>query len=298
MSRGAWPATGSTRVYNVSVRFVLIDFHTHTRASDGVLSPPALLALARARGVAMLAITDHDTVDGYRAVQRCGAAQAGVRLIAGVEFSCRWSATTVHIVGLGIECEHPAMRTALGVLGRARQLRGRTIAERLAARGMPGALEGALALADGSQLGRPHFAAWMVAQGHVADPGAAFQRFLGQGRPGDVKAHWPELATVVGWIGEAGGVAVLAHPCKYRFTGMKLRRLLVDFTAAGGRAIEVQSGQPNAQQFAHLMRCADEFKLEISAGSDFHREAPYLAPPGVALPRQQGLRGVWQRWAG
>ena len=104
--------------------------------------------------------------------------------------------------------------------------------------------------AGDSQLGRPHFAAWMVEQGHVADLNQAFDRYLGQGKTGDVKAFWPELAEVTGWIVAAGGVAVIAHPLKYRFTRMKLRRLVMDFMAAGGAAIEIISGRQTADQTA------------------------------------------------
>lgn len=289
MGRGVLPSIKTVQ----SVKTVLIDFHTHTSASDGALPPAELIARARARGVEVLAITDHDTVDGYLAV---AGTEAGLRLVSGVEFSCRWSGTTVHIVGLGIDCAHPAMREGLAVLDTARAERGAKIAERLAGRGFPGALEGALREAGDSQLGRPHFAAWMVGQGHVADFSAAFDRYLGQGKIGDVKAFWPELADVVGWITAAGGVAVVAHPYKYRFTGMKLRRLLVDFVAAGGTAIEIHSGRQTAEQRRQLERYAREYSLEISAGSDFHRDMSYGPELGVEAPASDGLRGVWERW--
>jgi predicted metal-dependent phosphoesterase TrpH len=276
---------------------VLIDFHTHTAASDGALSPADLLARARERQLAMLAITDHDTVAGYRAVvaehmQTPGA----VRLISGIEFSCRWSGTTIHILGLGMDCEHPAMIEGLAMLGNARVERGQKIARRLELLGFEGALEGALAEAGASQLGRPHFSAWMVARGHVSDHSEAFAKFLGQGKTGDVKAFWPELATVVRWITDAGGVAVIAHPLKYKFTRMKLRRLVIDFMAAGGEAIELASGYQTPDQTAQLRRIAAEFALEVSVGSDYHRDGPYNPQPGVELPALDGLRGVWERW--
>tara|TARA_R110002072_G_scaffold51201_20_gene137126 strand:- start:638 stop:1489 length:852 start_codon:yes stop_codon:yes gene_type:complete len=278
---------------------VLIDFHTHTTASDGALAPLELLARARERGVGMFAVTDHDTIDGFLSL-RDRAAQHGepVRLIPGVELSCRWSGTTVHIVGLGFDSEHAAMREALEYMENARSQRGEQIAERLARRGFPGALEGALGEAGEGQLGRPHFAAWMVQQGHVKDAQQAYGRYLGQGKVGDVKAFWPDLERVVGWIVRAGGVAVVAHPYKYRFTGMKLRRLLVDFVAAGGGAIELLSGYQTPQQTAQIRRYAAEFGLEVSVGSDFHRDTPYSAEPGVSVPALQGLRGVWERWDG
>ncbi len=276
---------------------MLIDFHCHSRASDGALTPQELLERARSNDIRMLAITDHDTVAGYRqAAQQLGEYVGAPQLVPGVEFSCRWSGTTVHIVGLGVDVEHPAMQEGVSEMDQARRERGEKIASRLASRGFPGALEGALAEAGDSQLGRPHFSAWMVSQGLVADHNEAFDKYLGQGKPGDVKAFWPELARVVGWIVDAGGVAVIAHPLKYRFTRMKLRRLVVDFIAAGGGAIEIQSGRQTPDQIAQLSRLAAEFELEVSVGSDFHRDGPYWPDLGVELPRLGELRGVWERW--
>jgi predicted metal-dependent phosphoesterase TrpH len=277
---------------------VLVDFHTHTTASDGALAPGALLERAQAAGVALLAITDHDTVAGYRAAAAiCSRAPVSLRLIPGVEFSCCWSGTTVHIVGLGMDCDHPAMVRGLRLLEQARGKRAAVIAERLGALGFAGALAGAEAEAGESQLGRPHFAAWLVASGHVADHDEAFDRYLGQGRTGDVKTFWPPLGEVIGWIADAGGRAVVAHPLKYRLTRMKLRRLVADFTAGGGGAIEILSGRQTVEQCGQLQRLAREFRLEVSVGSDFHRDAAYGPRLGVELPQLRGLRGVWERWA-
>lgn len=277
---------------------MLIDFHTHTSASDGTLDPCELVARALASKIALLAITDHDTVTGYLAAAVYHRPDSGgMRLIPGIELSCQWSGTTIHILGLGIDCEHPVMRGALASMDAARRERGALIASRLASRGFHGALQGALAQAGDSQLGRPHFAAWMVQQGHVRDHSQAFDQYLGQGKTGDVKAFWPELAEVVRWITAAGGAAVIAHPLKYRFTGMKLRRFIVDFVAAGGSGIEVLSGYQTPDQIAQLKRLAGDFNLEISAGSDFHGDAPYRAPLGVESAPFEGLRSVWERWS-
>ena len=276
---------------------MLIDFHTHSSASDGALSPFDLLQRARERKVSLLAITDHDTVAGYRAAAAHYTQNFDdVRLISGVEFSCVWSGVTVHVVGLGIDCAHPAMTEALKTLDAARIARAEKIALRLDKLGFAGALAGAQREAGESQLGRPHFAAWMVDNGHVADLNEAFDRYLGQGKTGDVKAFWPSLERVVQWIVAAGGVPVLAHPLKYRLTRMKLRRLVVDFMAPGGLAVEIISGRQTQDQVLQLQRLAREFELEVSVGSDFHRDGPYSPLLGVELPRSEGLRGVWERW--
>lgn len=247
----------------------------------------------------MLAITDHDTVRGYNWLEQAALDEAetgSLKLIPGVEFSCRWSGVTIHILGLGMNYQHPAMVEGLAVLNQARVDRGKKIAKRLSALGFEGALEGAMDKAGESQLGRPHFASWMVEQQHVDDHNQAFDKYLGQGKTGDVKAFWPDLAQVVSWITAAGGVAVIAHPLKYRFTRMKLRRLVIDFMAASGQGVEILSGRQTPDQTAQLKRLAEEFELEVSVGSDFHRDSPYGATIGVELPPLGELRGVWQRW--
>jgi predicted metal-dependent phosphoesterase TrpH len=274
---------------------VLIDFHTHTNASDGGLAPVELLRRAAAAGIASLAITDHDTVAGFRAAAAYYTHNPGeMRLVPGIEFSCRWSATTVHIVGLGIDCDHPAMSAGVARLAGARLERAATIGERLGRFGFDDALAGALHHAGESQVGRPHFAAWLVEQGHVGDVGEAFDRYLGAGKPGDVKAFWPELAEVVGWIVAAGGIAVIAHPLSYRFTRMKLRRLVAAFRECGGTGIEVLNGRQAREETDRLLRLALEFRLQVSAGSDFHSDGPYAPPLGVDVSALAAHDNVWE----
>jgi len=265
---------------------MIIDFHTHSHASDGALSPSELIRQAIAAGISRFAITDHDTVAGYREVLEQGPElPPGFDLVAGVELSCVWSNTTIHVVGLDVDIEHPVLVAALQRLDAARRERAEIIASRLEKEGMAGALAGAKAAAGSSQLGRPHFAAWMVEQGHSSDANEAFDKYLGSGKMGDVKACWPELAEVVEWIVVSGGMAVLAHPMKYRMTRMKLRRLVADFIAAGGRTIEVYSGRQTADQTIDLCRLANEYDLLASVGSDFHQAYEYGAPLGVDLAR-------------
>ena len=293
------PAAESISAEALSLKIVLIDFHTHTSASDGALAPAELVDRALEQGVDLLAVTDHDTVAGYLAAADHYRGDPGaLRLVSGVELSCRWSGTTVHVVGLGLDTQAPSISTGLAKLDRARVERARKIDRRLQRKGFDGALEGARRHAGDSQLGRPHFAAWLVEQGHVKDANQAFDRYLGQGKLGDVKAFWPELAEVTGWITESGGVAVLAHPLKYRFTRMKLGRLVKDFVAAGGEALEIVSARQTPDQVRSLCRLAREHDLEVSLGSDFHRDGPYSPQLGVELPRLEGLRGVWERFLG
>ncbi len=276
---------------------MLIDFHCHTTASDGALSPAEIIDRALARNIRQFAITDHDTMAGYRAAAEYYTHIPGqMRLIPGVEFSCRWSGTTIHILGVGVDEQHPAMAAGLVRLAQARLDRGEKIGQRLEAKGFVGAHAGALAIAGDSQLGRPHFAQWLIDQGHVANFNQAFDKYLGQGKIGDVKAFWPEMAEVTAWIVESGGVAIVAHPLVYRFTRMKLRRLIVDFKLAGGQAVEILNGRQTKDQTEQLKRLAEDFELEVSVGSDFHRDSTYGAELGVDLGQLAQLNGVWQRW--
>lgn len=276
---------------------MLIDFHTHTTASDGALSPEQLVDRALQRDLHLFAITDHDTVAGYQAAAAYYTRIGGeMTLLSGIEFSCRWSGLTVHVVGLDVDCADPTLRAGIERLGRARLDRAAVIADRLRQRGFAGALEGALEQAGSSQPGRPHFAAWLVEQGHVKDTSQAFNRYLGQGKVGDVQAFWPELAEVTAWIVAAGGVAVLAHPLKYRLTRSKLGRLVADFQAAGGSAIEILNGYQTPDQSRQLRALAQEGGLEVSGGSDFHRDSSWGPDLGVELRHLGALRGVWERW--
>ena len=261
---------------------MIIDFHTHSHASDGALSPAELLSQAQAAGVNRFAITDHDTVAAYAELKGQGLPAGGdLELVTGTELSCLWSGVGVHIVGLGVRLDAPALVAGLARLESAREERAVIIAQRLEARGMPGALEGARRVAGVSQIGRPHFATWMVENGHVRDMNKAFDRFLGTGKIGDVKTCWPAMAEVIDWIRAAGGTAVLAHPLKYKLTRMKLRRLIVDFVAAGGGAMEAFSGRQSQDQTDDLCALAREYALPVSAGSDFH--APYDHGPRLGF---------------
>ena len=272
---------------------MIIDFHTHSHASDGALSPAALLQRAIEAGISEFALTDHDTVAGYRQLREL-AIPGGMKLVAGVELSCQWAGSTIHVVGLGMDIEHAGFAQGLARLDAGRRERAGIIAAKLEKIEMPGALEGALAEAGESQIGRPHFAAWMIAQGHVEDANAAFNKYLGAGKLGDVKTCWPELAEVTGWICEAGGTAVLAHPLKYRFTRSKLKRLLAEFAGAGGRAMEVFSGRQLPDQTADLCRLVRELGLLASVGSDFHRDFDYGPGLGVDTERLPGDIELWR----
>ena len=271
---------------------MIVDFHTHSLASDGALAPLELLRRAKAAGVQQFALTDHDTTAGYLAVRH--TSEAGeVGLISGVELSCRWATTTVHVVGLNFDADAPEMVAMVEQLTQAREERAQKIATRLAGVGIDGALEGAKAIASESQIGRPHFATWMADTGAVDSVTQAFDKYLGTGKIGDVKMFWPPLSDVVQAITRAGGVAILAHPLKYRLTGMKLRALINDFKVAGGGAIEVLNGRQPETDLKRLSQLAEGNGLMCSVGSDFHRDFEYGPKLGIDVERLPNGAYVW-----
>ena len=280
----------------ISLVIVIVDFHTHSLASDGALEPSDLLLQAKEAGVSRFAITDHDTLAGYLSVKGSQAAR-DVGLVSGVELSCRWAKTTIHVVGLGFDDSAAEIIDMVTSLSDARIERAKTIAQRLENAGFSGALDGALKVANGSQIGRPHFAQWMLDAGHVASLTEAFDKYLGAGKVGDVKAFWPEMADVVRAITASGGVAVLAHPLKYRLTGMKLRALINDFKAAGGTCLEILNGRQPEVDMKRLSQMAQSSDLLVSAGSDFHRSFEYGPTLGVDADRLAAGQYVWNQRA-
>ncbi len=254
-----------------------VDLHCHSTASDGALTPAALVRRAGEQGITRLALTDHDTIEGL-AEARCTAAALGIQLINGVELSCCWQGMTLHVLGYAFASEAPALVQATRTLHEGRWQRARTIAGRLARHGMPGTLEGARAiqqaLGDSSNApARPHFAEYLVQEGFVRDRQEAFRKWLGAGRLGDVKQHWPTLEQTMETLRHAGAWISLAHPWQYDMTGSKRRRLVQEFARLGGHALEVVNGLQPVEQLGPLARLTREAGLMASAGSDFHAPA-------------------------
>ena len=274
-----------------------IDFHCHSHFSDGALSPMELLELAKARDVQQLAITDHDTVGAYALPLHASAASAGITLVTGCEISCQWQRRSIHVVGLNLDLASSDFGRAMTIQAQAREDRAEKITEVLQRLGFDVALPQVQALAGLGVVGRPHFAQHLVATGQIPSMTMAFKRVLGSGKPGDIKANWPTLETAVGWITDAGGIAVVAHPMKYNMTLTKLRALLSDFVAAGGQGLEVLTGYQDAQRINALADLAHRFDLYASAGSDFHQPGQ----PWAELWRVAALPGrcvpVWTLWS-
>ena len=272
---------------------VTTDFHCHTTASDGSLSPQALIARAIQVGLKTLSITDHDTVEAYRQID---SAPEHIRLIPGIELSCQWQKRGIHIVGLNIDINSTSIREAEDRQQGARESRAQMIAEKLENYGVESPLEGAQALANGGSIGRPHFARHMVESGFVANQRIAFKKFLGSGKPCDIKVHWPDLATAIEWIRAAGGVAVLAHPGKYKMTRTKLVALVTEFRQSGGEAIEVVSGRQIPSQTRDFANLCEQYDLLASWGSDFHSLDQSWLDLGKYSRVPEHLKPVTDRW--
>lgn len=280
----------------LGVRLLRYDLHTHSTASDGILSPENLVSRAKDHGIDKLAITDHDTVAGI-APALCAASVQKIDVIAGIEFSTCWKGRTIHVVGLNIDHNHTAIVSAVKRQTAARHERAVRIDQRLQKLGIQGALASALALAGDSVIGRPHFAQFLVQAGYVKTVNAAFKQYLGAGKAGDIKQVWPELDEVVAWICAAGGVAVLAHPGKYKLTRTKLCRLTEAFKDHGGKALEVISGRQDARVTQGLGEVAAQFGLYASCGSDFHIPDQPWQELGAFGTLPPSCIPVWDLWS-
>ncbi len=268
-----------------------IDLHSHSTASDGTLSPTELVHFAAEHGVETLAITDHDTLAAYTELP----SDLPLRLVCGVEFSTLWQGRSIHVLGLDVDPRCADLEHLVEQQQAARLERAHIIADRLCRLKLADNFDDVFARDSGAP-GRPDFARALVARGAVADTKAAFKKYLGAGKRGDVKTLWPDVDTVIKAIRSAKGIAVLAHPAKYRLTRTRLFALVKAFAAAGGEALEVVCGQQDPSTTRQLADLCDDFSLLASCGSDFHSEQHAWSRPGrfPALPRR--LTPVWSRW--
>jgi len=269
----------------------LVDFHTHSHFSDGVLAPTALVERARARGVGTLALTDHDTTAGL-AEARSACQAAAIRFIPGIELSAGWRSQTIHIVGLQIDEHHQGLQAHVSRVLARRRARLQEIGERLEKRArLPGRELAAMVSATAAPT-RLHLARLLVARGFAKDTQEAFDRWLNRDKPGHVPAEWPTLEEAMKALRDSGGVAVLAHPHRYRASAGQLRELTAAFVHLGGAALEASMAgmSPNdADRIASLCR---RFKLCASMGSDFHDPAVPWNPLGRWLKLAAGLEPV------
>lgn len=246
------------------------DLHSHSTASDGTLAPAALARRAKANGVELWALTDHDELSGLDEA-RAAAQAVGLAFVPGIEISVTFAGETVHIVGLDIDPAEPRLAEGVAGVRAGREDRARQMAEGLARVGLRGAYEGAISLAPNPRLvSRTHFARWLVDTGVVPDVPSVFRRYLTEGKPGYVPHQWATLGDAVRWIRGAGGIAVIAHPGRYKFSPTAEYALFTEFIAHGGRGVEVATGSHHPADFIKYADMAREFGLLASRGSDFH----------------------------
>ncbi len=276
---------------------MIFDLHSHTTASDGRLSPTDLVLRAVDKRVSVLAITDHDTTQGLaEAHQAIKTHNLPLTLIDGIEISTLWRNFDIHIVGLNVDVNHPALIALIADQAERREQRAMLISERLAKHRIVGALEGAKAFSEDGSITRAHFARWLVAEGHATTIQQVFKKFLTRDKPGYVPPMWCSIADAVDVIHQAGGQAVLAHPSRYQLTAKWIKRLLADFVSANGDAMEVSQPQQSQQERRLLGDYALTYALLASLGSDFHYPSPFTEL-GRNLSLPKGVSAIWDDWS-
>lgn len=277
--------------------FLNADLHSHSAVSDGTLAPEVLAARAHANGVELWALTDHDELGGQaRAIE--AALALGLPCLTGTEVSVSFAGTTVHIVGLGVDIEDAALQAGLAATRGGRRQRAQDMADSLARAGIRGAFEGALQYVSNPELiSRTHFARHLVETRVCRDTYEVFRKYLVEGKPGYVAHRWAALGDAVRWITGAGGIAVIAHPGRYKFTPTEEYALFSEFQAHGGRGVEVVTGSHGTADYVKYADMADEFDLLASRGSDFHSPEESHTDLG-RLPDLPGrLSPVWEALA-
>ena len=272
------------------------DLHCHSTASDGLLAPAELVQRAARNGVDLLALTDHDEVSGL-AEAREQAAGLGLRFVNGVEISISWGGITIHIVGLGIDPDNAELSQGLRAIREGRTGRAKKMAQDLERVGIKGSLEGAYAYVDNPNLiGRTHFARFLAEKRYVSDVRSAFHHYLVSGKPGYVPHQWATLQQGLAYIKASSGVAVVAHPGRYKLRRSEMRKFLGEFKDGGGAGIEVVSSSHSAEQFLEYAVLAQEFGLLASRGSDFHGPGESRVDLGGLPHLAADLKPVWHDW--
>ncbi|PFH04595.1 hypothetical protein BCF11_5379 [Collimonas sp. PA-H2] len=273
-----------------------VDLHCHSNVSDGTLTPMAVAARAKANGVDMWALTDHDEIDGI-AEARAAAAALDLPYVAGVEISITWANHTIHIVGLQIDETNPQLVQGLAATRGGRERRAHEMAAQLATVGIPDAFEGALKhVGNPDLISRTHFARYLVEIGRCADTSEVFRNYLTEGNPGYVPHRWASLAQSVQWIRDAGGIAVVAHPGRYKLSDLAFDAFFSEFKQLGGAAIEVMTGSHTPDQYDYYAKVASRYGFLASRGSDFHSPAESRVDLGALPPLPDSVTPVWHNW--
>jgi 3',5'-nucleoside bisphosphate phosphatase len=270
------------------------DLHCHSVVSDGTLTPEVLAARAAANGVELWALTDHDEIGGQQRAAAAAKAQ-GIRYLTGTEISVTFAGETVHIVGLGFDADDADMVQGLRTTRGGRTERAREMSDGLAKVGIKGAYEGALKFVGNPELiSRTHFARFLVESGVCSETNEVFRKYLTEGKPGYVPHRWASLKDAVSWITSAKGMAIIAHPARYKFTPNEEYALFTEFKTHGGRGVEVVTGSHTAAEYVKYADTAKEFGLAASRGSDFHSPEESRTDLGTLPFLPGGLTPVWE----
>ena len=270
------------------------DLHCHSVVSDGTLTPEVLATRARGNGVDLWALTDHDEIGGVQRARVAAQAQ-GMAFLSGVEISVSFASETVHIVGLGFDDSDPRIAQGLAATRGGRDTRAMEMAEQLAQVGIAGAYEGALKyVGNPALISRTHFARFLVEAGVCKETSEVFRKYLTEGKPGFVPHRWANLGDAVHWITQAGGVAIIAHPARYRLTANEEFALFSEFKQHGGQGVEVVTGSHSVAEYATYAAMAREFGLAASRGSDFHGPDESHTDLGKLPALPSGLTPVWE----
>jgi predicted metal-dependent phosphoesterase TrpH len=269
------------------------DLHCHSTASDGALSPTELICRAKEQAVTSLSLTDHDTINGQEEALQA-ALSNHINYIPGIEISTTWENKCFHIVGLNIDPANTCLITGIQKLQILRTERAQKIALKLEKRRIPNVFESVTKAANGGMITRSHFADFLLSQQYVSTKQEAFDRYLGKGKPAFVSTVWADLSDVVHWITESGGVAVLAHPLRYKMTASWLRRFLTAFKETGGQGIEVVTGRSNPEEIRRALHFANQYGLAASVGSDFHTPKNQWVELGRLAPLPDTIKPVWE----
>lgn len=270
-----------------------VDLHCHSTASDGLLAPREVAYRAATNGVELLALTDHDDIAGLPAA-RDAAEERGMAFVSGVEISIEWEGTQIHVVGLNFDPGNGALNDGLASIRAGRVERARRMADELARIGIANTFAGAMRYAENPNLiSRAHFARYLVEIGICKDVRGVFESYLVPGKPGYVDHRWAGLAEAISWVIGAGGIAVVAHPARYKISNGAMRRFLGEFRDLGGQAIEVVSGSHSLDDVGTFGRLAREFGFMASRGSDFHGPNESYVDLGMLGYLPDGLKPVW-----
>ena len=288
------PATALAQIPLAATSILNADLHCHSVVSDGTLSPEVLAARAKANGVELWALTDHDEIGGQHRAAAAAKSQ-GMKYLTGTEISVTFAGETVHIVGLGFDADNTDIVQGLKATRGGRTERARDMSDGLAKVGIKGAFEGALKFVGNPELiSRTHFARFLVESGVCSETNEVFRKYLTEGKPGYVPHRWASLKDAVGWITGAKGVAIIAHPARYRFTPNEEYALFTEFIAHGGRGVEVVTGSHSAAEYVKYAETAKEFGLAASRGSDFHSPEESRTDLGTLPFLPGGLTPVWE----